>query len=151
MYKIINVHDTDSLLRQKAEELLKQILWTPLGINVDSREVFFSKADERFYVAVSNTDGKLIACIVIAPVDDTLEIRHIAVKEEFQNKGIGTSLVNQIIQEWPRNTIEVIIRNTSTNFWEVLGFTKFGDWADHPEFLKHGIHFHLYKKVSNLY
>ncbi len=148
MYKIISLRNSDSLLMQEAEELLKQVLWMPLGINVKNREIFFSKAIEKYYIAISNEDDTIIGGIIVAPVDQySLEIRHLAVKEAFQNQGIGNSLVNKVLHEWPHRTIEVIVRNTSIKFWEALGFTKFSDWADHPEFLKHGIRFHLYKKV----
>lgn len=148
MYRIISLCDSDSLLLHETEELLKQVLWLPLGIDVSNRKKFFPKAIEKFYVAVTNMNDKLIGCIVIAPIDQfSLEIRHLAVKKEFQNRGIGKSLVNKVLQEWPHKTIEVIVRDTSIEFWEALGFAKFSGWADHPEFLKHGIRFHLYKKV----
>lgn len=62
----------------------------------------------------------------------------------FQTQGVGRSLVNKVLTDWPERRIEVVVRNTAIGFWERLGFKPFGNWMDHESFTKHGIRFHPY-------
>lgn len=147
MYEIITIGDSEQQLKNEVEELLNQILWAPLGIVVDNRDIFFNdKAKEKFYIAVRNEDKLVIGCLVLTTDQPLVEIRHLAVRTDFQNQGVGKSLVKSVLNDWPDRRIDVIIRSTSVRFWERLGFRPSGDWMEHQSFNKHGISFRQYLK-----
>jgi N-acetylglutamate synthase-like GNAT family acetyltransferase len=74
--------------------------------------------------------------------DKEVEIRHIAVKEEYQNASIGTSLVRglfDLLKEKAPVRVQTIARNTSAGFFKKLGFKPVGNRFDHPKFREEGI------------
>ena len=82
--------------------------------------------------------------------DSEAELRHIALKPEVQNQGIGRQLVTSLISIISCQgclRIHTIARNTSAGFFRNLGFkTAPGIPPEHSDFKKHGITFELMER-----
>ena len=146
MYKIIRLNQSENLLKKTAQELMYQVLWAPYDISPENTCEILEKnqINDSYYVAITNTRVDMIGCMVTREEGYTLEIKHLAVKEEFQRKGVGRSLFNHVLNSSTCKYVEVIARNTSRIFWEKLGFNPCGRWIKHPLFTKHGIIFRKY-------
>jgi len=152
MYKIIRLNQSENLFKEAALELMYNVLWAPYGISKLNIQEILDKNQQNnpYYVAITNSPVDIIGCIVTREDGYTLEIKHLAVKEEFQRNGIGRSLVNHVLNESPCKNVKVVARNTSKIFWEKLGFNSCGRWIKHPLFTKHGIIFRKYCYNSNI-
>ncbi|MFA4936639.1 MAG: GNAT family N-acetyltransferase [Candidatus Methanoperedens sp.] len=74
---------------------------------------------------VAQTDNKIIgcACLDLDP-GDVVELRSIAILPSYRNKGVGSKLVDTILQRAQDLTDTVYLRTTSPVFFEKKGFTK---------------------------
>ncbi|MGC9516322.1 MAG: GNAT family N-acetyltransferase [Methanomicrobiales archaeon] len=146
MYKIIKIKNDENNLKKLAEDLLYNVLWAPYNISREkTREIFeITRPDNHFFIAIKEADLDILGCIVINLESFNLEIKHLAVKTQFQGINVGKSLVNRVLNEIPDKIAHVIARNTSSIFWEKLGFRSCGEWIKHPLFIEHGIIFKKY-------
>ena len=130
------------------EELLWDVLWKPFGFDKKIRQEFKLNTEEIFLIA--KIDTKMTGVLVANRISKSeYEVRHIAVQKQYQKTGIGRELFYKfevdILHEYVRR-ITAIVRNTSQEFFEKLGFRVVQDYPDHPEFKKHGIKFSLMEK-----
>lgn len=137
--------DTEAL-----DELLWRILWQPLGLPRDVRQGF--KVAGESIELVANENGRVTAGVVAVWTGGTeVELRHMAVLPEAQNKGIGRRLIAtvvEIVRPKGCQRIHTIARNTSVGFFKKLGFTTAtGIPPEHPIFKKHGIVFEPMKRI----
>lgn len=132
------------------DSLLWNVLWEPLGLSRDVRKGFSIKGEQVELVAV--LDGNIAGGLVAVWTDkEAVEIRHIAISVENQDRGIGKKLVTFLIDELSfkgcRN-LHTFARNSSISFFEKLGFQITpGNAPEHPVFKKHNITFHLMERL----
>ncbi len=104
------------------------ILRQPLGLTF-SAEYLNLEADS--YHIGCYSDGKLIGCLVLKPIDDKrIQMRQVAVDSLFQRKGVGRILVSYAeILAKNLDFKEMILhaRETAVPFYEQLQYIKFGD------------------------
>jgi N-acetylglutamate synthase-like GNAT family acetyltransferase len=134
------------------DELLWRILWQPLGLQRDVRNEF--KVDGESLELISKADGQVTGAVVAVWTGDAeIELRHIAVLTEFQKQGIGSRLVERVVQiAKPKGCrrIHTIARNTSVGFFKNNGFRKAkGIAPEHSVFKNHGIFFELMERIIN--
>ncbi len=77
-----------------------------------------------FIVAV--LDNKTVACACL-DIDDIVELRSIAVLPGLRNKGIGSRLVDVILNRAAELSDTVYLRTTSPGFFEKKGFQRLPD------------------------
>ena len=116
-WKILQVktdHESEEL-----NKLLWQVLWKPLLLPQDIISEFKLAGEPIKFIA--KQDDKLIGGLVAFSVTSTeIEIRHIAVLPKFQEKGVGSQLVNTLISyalEKGYARVHTIARITSVNFF----------------------------------
>ncbi len=127
--------------KRELDQLLWDVLWKPLGFPRDIRKQFNLENPRIELVAV---DGKsLIAGLVAYYLSDSeVEIRHIAVKPDIQNKAVGRRLVDSLISLFSGKSVNRIIvyaRSTSEGFYARCGFKPVGEKFKHKLFAEHGI------------
>lgn len=132
------------------DELLWRILWQPLGLPRKVRKGF--KVDGESLELVAKENGRITGGVVAVWTGDTeVELRHLAVVPEAQNKGAGRRLVEsmvEIVRPKGCRRIHTIARNTSVGFFRNLGFrTAPGTAPEHTVFKKHGIIFELMDRI----
>jgi len=126
------------------DRLLWNVLWKPLGFPRDIRENFKLSGPQFDLVAVDDV-GEVIGGLVANRISEgTVEIRHIAVRSDWQRRSVGSNLFMTLLEEIEKPvTLQTRARNSSTQFFRGLGFHPTGEQFNHPEFSKHGIGFHL--------
>lgn len=129
---------------QQADRLLWEVLWRPVGLARDIRESFKLPGREIVLVAVDSRG--VVGAIVGQPVADReMEIRHLAVAEDCQRKGVGSALVARLLDRCRESGVRTVCthaRNTSQAFFERQGFAAVpGETLTHPDFARHGISF----------
>jgi N-acetylglutamate synthase-like GNAT family acetyltransferase len=131
--------------REKSEldQLLWDVLWKPLGFPRNIRQSFKLNTPQIDLVAVDN--GVVIGGLVANWLSENeIEIRHIAVRFEYQRLSTGKRLVERLIKLVQKDTPVRIItcaRNTSADFFAKLGFKSTGEYIEHQDFTRHGIKF----------
>ena len=78
-----------------------------------------------FLVAV--TDSTVIGCIRAVYDGSRAMIHLLSVHPEFQHRGVGTKLVNSVVQilhDRGTPTVSVTATDSSKGFWDQLGFNK---------------------------
>ena len=130
---------------EELDRILWQGLWQPIGLPRDIRESFKLEGACIELVATRGPEvlGGLVAAVWLCA--DTLELRHIALRPEFQRMSIGTKLVRELVAVAEAGrclVIETYARNTSVGFFASLGFVTLPrEPLKHPDFSKHGISF----------
>jgi len=140
-YLASNRHD-------RIEALLWDVLWKPLSFGKEMRNELRLESEE--IILIANVEDKTVGVLVAnVESENVYEIRHIAVRNEYQKIGIGKRLIRRFEKDKiddKRTIIRTISRNSSQPFFENLGFRKISDYPDHPKFIKHGITFSLMEK-----
>ena len=134
---------------KELDQLLWEVLWKPLGLPRDIRASF--RLNGECIELVAKAEGKVIGGLMANWINDSeAELRHIALKPEVQNQGIGRQLVTSLISIISCQgclRIHTIARNTSAGFFRNLGFkTAPGIPPEHSDFKKHGITFELMER-----
>lgn len=108
----------------------------------DSSEEMLNDYIDRSHKYVAKINDNIVGIIVILLTrPKTLEIVNIAVKEEFQKKGIGKQLINYVVSlahEWKKEIIEIGTGNCGINqitLYQKCGFRIVGIEPDF--FIKH--------------
>ena len=136
--------------KHELDQLLWDVLWKPLSLPRNIRNAYRSGRPEIELIAVSRNEviGGLVANQLS---EDRFEIRHLAVRPEYQRRSIGRLLVQELIKRIRKRSVvwlQTYARNTSTDFFSRFGFRQEGDFIEHKDFTKHGIRFqHMEFKV----
>jgi uncharacterized protein (DUF302 family) len=137
--------------KNELDRLLWDVLWEPLGLPRDIRRSFKLNNPQIDLIAIDN--GIVVGGLVANWLsEDEIEIRHIAVKSDYQGRSIGRNLVMKLSKSVQRDTvvkIQTYARDTSIGFFSRLSFIPTGQYLEHEDFIKHGIRFQqMYLIVS---
>jgi len=127
--------------KKELDRLLWTVLWKPLNLPRNIRDSYKLDTPQIDLVAVDNRTvvGGLVANWLS---EKELEIRHIAVKSDYQENSIGSLLVEELfrmIKEKVPLRIQSYARNTSMGFFTRLGFKPTGERLDQQNYIKQGI------------
>jgi N-acetylglutamate synthase-like GNAT family acetyltransferase len=131
--------------KRELDQLLWDVLWKPLNLPRYIRKSFKLDNPEIEILAIDNntTIGALVANWLSKK---KIEIRHIAVRQDYQKNSVGKLLVEELFK-LVRGTaplqIQTFARNDSVGFFTKLGFKPIGHYLEHGDFIKHGIKFQL--------
>ena len=137
--------DWNSDLYSLEIELRARLLRAPLGLTFSSEELEAESAELHF--ALVDQD-QVLACAVIVPLSsDLAKLRQMAVHENHQRQGLGSSLIRQIepaLQNRGFQQIELNAREEAVNFYQRLGYQTVGD-----RFMEVGIgHWKMYRQLD---
>ena len=140
--KLINTKDP---LYQQERELRNKVLLRPIGIPDHAWEM--NDETSWHFVAVQNEE--VIGCVVLFPLDNSgqqTQLKQMAVENNYQGKGIGKLLVNELLSFCKMKGIKEVVchaRDNSVKLYLSLGFEIYGD-----SFVEVGIpHSHMKIKV----
>ena len=119
---------SDSPLYEESLVLRNRILIEAVGRHEDCRDFDFPEKD----IYLSAFDGeKLIGSAIITPLDDnTVQMRQMAVHEDYQGKGIGRLIVHEfegLVLEQGYSTVILHARESALPFYEKLGYKLCSD------------------------
>lgn len=128
MVEIKNISMADALY-QPMRELRNSVLLRPLGVPDNSWEMY----DHRSWHFVAVDNGEVIGCAVLVPSEEdptTARLIQMAVNTDLQGKGVGKTLLEQIIQFADSRKLQSITchsRHYAVGFYEKLGFEVYGE------------------------
>jgi len=128
MITIKNV-PTDTEYYQDMRELRNKVLLRPLGIADHAWEMH----DQIAWHFAALDEDKVVGCALLVPSKENkyvAQLIQMAVDPTIQGKGIGKSLVTEIIkfaQLHQLNEITCHARAYAAQFYEKLGFEKYGE------------------------
>ena len=111
-----------------------EVMRKPFGLPKGSER---NKLDEisDFVIALDELSGKIVGTGTLVPREGFIEIIHLAVIDEFRGQGVGTSLMDYLHEraiEYGANTVLIIARANSEDFYKKLGYKAVGDYFLKP-------------------
>lgn len=136
-----NSKDHNNMIR-----LRNDVLRIPLGLTFSIDEKHLEK--DCFLIGAFEEDI-IVGCCLLSKIDNTtLQLRQMAINNEFQRKGIGYIIVQyaeKIAKENNYTTIIMHARSTAISFYKKLDYAVLGD-----EFIEIGIPHYIMQKTFNL-
>ena len=112
---------------QKTVALRQKVLREPLGLKLTDDDITKESND---YHVKAEMNGKLVACLVITPIDDKrVQIRQMAVDPELQRTGIGTTIMawgEKFAHEKGFQKVTLHAREIVAGFYVKMGYKKTG-------------------------
>ncbi|MFA6422615.1 MAG: GNAT family N-acetyltransferase [Candidatus Buchananbacteria bacterium] len=113
---------------EESVELRNKILRIPLGHFLDINNLQKEESDIHI-VAIDN--GKIVGILILTPIEDSiLKMRQVAVANELQGRGVGSSLVEfaeKIAREQKVSKIILDARSSALDFYLRKGYKVVGD------------------------
>jgi len=140
----VGLIEYDSPVYLESVSLRQDVLRTPLGLKFTKENMVTD--EHEYHIAASDGDN-LVGILLLRPLDNGfIKMRQVAVREEFQGKGIGQKLV-EFAEEFATglgfNIMELHARKVSLNFYERLNYAVVGE-----QFEEIGIpHFRMEKNL----
>ena len=109
-------------------KLRHEILRAPIGLEFPNEEL---KAENAHFHLACYCDDELAACLVLVPIDKReIKMRQVAVKKNFQRRGVGRALVEfseQFARERGFKLMTLHARENAVVFYLKLGYEKCGE------------------------
>jgi len=140
----VGLIEYDSPVYLESVSLRQDVLRTPLGLKFTKENMVTD--EHEYHIAASDGDN-LVGILLLRPLGNGfIKMRQVAVREEFQGKGIGQKLV-EFAEEFATglgfNIMELHARKVSLNFYERLNYAIVGE-----QFEEIGIpHFRMEKNL----
>lgn len=136
----------NSAAHKQMIELRNDILRKPLGLSFTPAD--FQKEQQNILIGAFEVN-KIVGCCVLTKVNEqTIQLRQMAVNNEFQGKGVGKQIVQyaeKIAQEEKYETIMMHARSVAVSFYKKLGYAIEGN-----EFMEVSIpHFMMKKNLKS--
>ena len=138
---ISRINNTHPIFQQ-VWDLREEILRKPLGLSLKNEDLSRDNTNEIF---IAIHEGKVIGTVFLKPLDNNeVQLRAMAVYNEWQGKGIGSMLV-QALEEyaWQQGKDKIILhsRKVALGFYKSLGYMQYGE-----EFTEVGIPHYMMEK-----
>ena len=139
----ISIMDHGDPKYQELWNLREAILRKPLGLSLSNENL---SRDLTNTIFIAQHNDKIIGCVLMEPKDnDTVQLRAMAVYNEWQGKGVGRMLVQALeAHAWQNGYNKIILhaRKVVLPFYQSMNYQLHGD-----EFIEVGIpHYHMEKK-----
>lgn len=136
----------NSAAHKQMIELRNDILRKPLGLSFTPAD--FQKEQQNILIGAFEVN-KIVGCCVLTKVNERIiQLRQMAVNNEFQGKGVGKQIVQyaeKIAQEEKYETIMMHARSVAVSFYKKLGYAIEGN-----EFMEVSIpHFMMKKNLKS--
>ncbi len=105
--------------------LLKPSVYDPTPERLKSRAEKYS-ADKNTFAYACKKDGIYVGIVVFRMENNTAEILDIAVNPKYRKKGIGKSLIDFILNQFPVDTITAETDDEAVEFYKRCGFNMIG-------------------------
>lgn len=136
----------NSAAHKQMIDLRNDILRKPLGLSFTPAD--FQKEQQDILIGAFEVN-KIVGCCVLTKVNERIiQLRQMAVNNEFQGKGVGKQIVQyaeKIAQEEKYETIMMHARSVAVSFYKKLGYAIEGN-----EFMEVSIpHFMMKKNLKS--
>ena len=138
----IRLIDTTTKEYEDMVNLRMKVLLDPIGIP----KSYINPEKEKSEILIGAFEGGLlVGCCILTPLDkNTIQLRQMAVQNEFQQKGIGASIVGfaeMLARQKGYTVLMMHARDSVMDFYEKCGYHASG-----PQFFEVGIGHHKMEK-----
>lgn len=127
--------------------LRHRILHEPLDLTFSEQDLLQDADDILLGISVSSVDALAACCILSPQSEQIVKLRQMAVAENVQNSGLGTSMLafaEYVAEKRDFETIVLHARKTAVGFYEKYDYKIIGN-----EFTEVGIpHYKMEKKID---
>lgn len=95
------------------------------------QDAFFDGFLREHPAQIIEVDGQPCAYLAVTEHDDVVFVNEIVVHPDFQNRGIGRTLLESVIARGKPVRLGVLFENRARSLYERLGFTIAGQNATH--------------------
>ncbi len=113
---------------QATVQLRKLVLHEPL--NIDFTQEQLAEEYNSFHFACIDEQATVLGCLIMVPMDaNSVEMKEVAVLEEYRSSGVGSAMVN-FVEQWARERgfrkISLVSWGKSIPFYLNKGYKKKG-------------------------
>lgn len=142
--KIVHTRDTMSDIYLDALRIRNQVFMVEQGV---PKDIEIDKNEAACIHFVLYTDNQAVATCRLLPLKDgVMKLQRMAVLKEYRGKNFGREIVQEtevFTREQGYNTITLGAQITAVDFYEKLGYSKYGE-----QFMDANIpHYHMNKPV----
>jgi ribosomal protein S18 acetylase RimI-like enzyme len=128
--------DDSEFLYQLKKQTVKRYIKEIWGWNEEFQRSFHQKNFDSQKYSIIQKDGKDIGCLSVEEQSDKLFLNIIEIKPNYQNKGIGSLLIRDLIrrgsQEKKFIELQVLkVNQRAFKLYKTLGFTLRGETETH--------------------
>ncbi|MEZ5017771.1 MAG: GNAT family N-acetyltransferase [Flavipsychrobacter sp.] len=117
----------DSDIYKQVYFLRNEVLRKPIGLSLDDEDL---SAEVNDHILAAVDKEEVIGCLILTPINkNTLQLRQMAVADQWQKKGLGSLLVKkaeQLTIEKGYSKILLHARIVARNFYQKLGYSEVG-------------------------
>ena len=105
----------------ESNSIIRDLFQNILNIeNIKDVEEYYSITENELY-SVSNNE-RIVGLVGLISTEQEVVIKHIAIQSHIQNKGLGTEIINEIHQLFPKRKLVAETDNDAVGFYTKLGF-----------------------------
>ncbi|HCW35303.1 MAG TPA: N-acetyltransferase [Staphylococcus sp.] len=105
----------------ESNSIIRDLFQNILNIeNIKDVEKYYSIIENELY-SVSNNEY-IVGIVGLISTEQEVVIKHIAIQNHIQNKGLGTEIINEIHQLFPKRKLVAETDNDAVGFYTKLGF-----------------------------
>ncbi|WP_081359308.1 MULTISPECIES: GNAT family N-acetyltransferase [Mammaliicoccus] len=105
----------------ESNSIIRDLFQNILNIeNIKDVEKYYSIIENELY-SVSNNEC-IVGIVGLISTEQEVVIKHIAIQNHIQNKGLGTEIINEIHQLFPKRKLVAETDNDAVGFYTKLGF-----------------------------
>lgn len=105
----------------ESNSIIRDLFQNILNIeNIKDVEKYYSIIENELY-SVSNNEC-IVGIVGLISTEQEVVIKHIAIQNHIQNKGLGTEIINEIHQLFPKRKLVAETDNDAVGFYIKLGF-----------------------------
>lgn len=105
----------------ESNSIIRDLFQNILNIeNIKDVEKYYSIIENELY-SVSNNEC-IVGIVGLISTEQEVVIKHIAIQNHIQNKGLGTEIINKIHQLFPKQKLVAETDNDAVGFYIKLGF-----------------------------
>ena len=138
--RTITEQDYDFIYRVKKDAYIKYVEMNFGGWDEEQQQEFFRKFIETYKEGayIITFQGMDIGFFNDCQTDDTYEIGNICILPEYQNRGIGTAILQEVIEKHGHKEIHLqyFKQNPVGRLYERLGFERVGETSYHYQMRK---------------
>lgn len=113
---------------QATVQLRKLVLHEPMLVDFTREEL--AEEINSFHFACIDQNSMVMGCLIMQPIDaDTVEMKEVAVLEDYRSSGVGTAMVS-FVERWAKERgfkkISLAGWGKSINFYTKKGYRKVG-------------------------
>ncbi len=113
--------------RGKLDDLSKLMFSADLSIQTDSIEHNIIGMGHEFWIGIDR-ETIVAICVIERNMPNLVTVMYLRVSESYKNAGVGSALLETIMENYPETEFKVIPLEGTHEFYELIGFERTSRW-----------------------